>query len=163
LLQLEFYTPEQLTFIVERSSEVLKVKIDPDSAKEIANRSRGTPRIANRILRRVRDYAQVLGVPVSLPVTKDALAMLDIDSKGFDRVDRKLLLTIIEKYGGGPVGLRTLSANLGDEEDAIQDVSEPYLIQNGYLDKTPRGRVATKLAYEHFGIPVPKKEERTIR
>jgi Holliday junction DNA helicase RuvB len=158
LLRLEFYTEEQLRFVVERSAEVLGVPIDRDGASEIALRSRGTPRIANRLLRRVRDYAQVRGTGVIDHATaKAALQLLEVDAHGFDELDRRLLLTIIEKYDGGPVGLNTLAATLAEEQDALEEVYEPFLIQIGFLDRTPRGRVATRLAYEHFNLPMPRK------
>jgi Holliday junction DNA helicase RuvB len=143
---------------VERSADVLQVPIDADGASEIALRSRGTPRIANRLLRRVRDYAQVRGTGVIDRATAQAaLKMLEVDAHGFDELDRRLLLTIIEKYDGGPVGLNTLAATLAEEEDALEEVYEPFLIQIGFLDRTPRGRVATRLAYEHFNLPLPRK------
>jgi Holliday junction DNA helicase RuvB len=156
LLRLEFYTEDELRFVVERSAEVLGVPIERDGAAEIAMRSRGTPRIANRLLRRVRDYAQVRadGV-ITRPVAMAALGMLEVDAHGFDELDRRLLRTIIEKYDGGPVGLNTLAAALAEEQDALEEVYEPCLIQIGFLDRTPRGRVATRLAYEHFGIEMP--------
>jgi Holliday junction DNA helicase RuvB len=158
LLRLEFYSESDLQFIVERSAEVLGVTVDAEGAREIAMRSRGTPRIANRLLRRVRDYAQVRsGGHINKDVAHKALTMLEVDSHGFDELDRRLLLTIIEKYNGGPVGLNTLAAALAEEEDALEEVYEPFLIQIGFLDRTPRGRVATRAAYEHFGIPVPAK------
>ena len=158
LLRLEFYNDDDLRFIVERSAEVMGVTIDADGASEIAMRSRGTPRIANRLLRRVRDYAQVRanGI-VDRATAKAALQMLEVDEHGFDELDRRLLMTIIEKYDGGPVGLNTLAAALAEEEDALEEVYEPFLMQIGFLDRTPRGRVATRRAYEHFGIPVPTK------
>ena len=153
MLRLEFYTEEELRVIVERSAEVMQVPIDPDGAAEIALRSRGTPRIANRLLRRVRDYAQVRGTgTIDRPTANAALTMLEVDAHGFDEIDRRLLLTIIQKYDGGPVGLGTLAATLAEEEDALEEVYEPFLIQIGFLDRTPRGRVATRLAYEHFGM-----------
>ncbi len=156
LLRLEFYTDDELRYVVERSAEVLNVPIDPDGAAEIAMRSRGTPRIANRLLRRVRDYAQVRGSGViDRPTAEAALKMLEVDAHGFDELDRRLLRTIIEKYDGGPVGLNTLAAALAEEEDALEEVYEPFLIQIGFLDRTPRGRVATRLAYEHLGLPMP--------
>ncbi|HVJ08573.1 MAG TPA: Holliday junction branch migration DNA helicase RuvB [Acidisarcina sp.] len=159
LLRLQFYTEDELRFVVERSAEVLQVPIDRDGAAEIALRSRGTPRIANRLLRRVRDYAQVKGTGViDRPTAQAALKLLEVDAHGFDELDRKLLLTIIEKYDGGPVGLNTLAATLAEEEDALEEVYEPFLIQIGFLDRTPRGRVATRLAYEHFGLPLPRKQ-----
>lgn len=159
LLRLEFYNEDELRYVVERSAEVLNVPIDPDGAAEIALRSRGTPRIANRLLRRVRDYAEVRGTGViDRPTAQAALKMLEVDAHGFDEIDRKLLLTIIHKYDGGPVGLNTLAATLAEEEDALEEVYEPFLIQIGFLDRTPRGRVATRLAYEHFGLPLPGKQ-----
>ena len=143
VLRLEFYSEEDLRFIVTRSAEVMGVPIDQDGAAEIALRSRGTPRIANRLLRRVRDYAQVRGTGViDRPTANAALTMLEVDAHGFDEIDRKLLLTIIQKYDGGPVGLGTLAATLAEEEDALEEVYEPFLIQIGFLDRTPRGRVA---------------------
>jgi Holliday junction DNA helicase RuvB len=158
LLRLEFYSEADLQFIVERSAEVLGVTIDQDGAKEIAMRSRGTPRIANRLLRRVRDYAQVKGSGhIDRDIAHRALTMLEVDTHGFDELDRKLLLTVIEKYNGGPVGLNTLAAAIAEEEDTLEEVYEPFLIQIGFLDRTPRGRVATRLAYEHFGIAMPTK------
>ncbi len=159
VLRLEFYTSDELRFIVERSAEILDIAIDHDGAVEIATRARGTPRIANRLLRRVRDYAQVRGGGfIDKATAEAALTMLEVDAHGFDQMDRNLLLTIIEKYQGGPVGLNTLAAALAEEADAIEDIYEPFLIQLGFLDRTPRGRVATKLAYDHFGITAPKKQ-----
>jgi holliday junction DNA helicase RuvB len=153
LLRLEFYTDDELRFIVERSAEILSVKIDREGSSEIAGRSRGTPRIANRLLRRVRDYAQVRGGgKIDRATAQAALEMMEVDKHGFDDVDRKLLLTIIEKYQGGPVGVNTLAAALAEEPDAIEEIYEPFLMQIGFLNRTPRGRVATRLAYEHFGI-----------
>ncbi len=155
--RLEFYTVEELGRIVHRSAGLLEVEITETGALEVAKRSRGTPRISNRLLRRVRDYAQVKadGI-VSSEVADAALKMLDVDSLGFDVMDRKLLSAVLEKFGGGPVGLDNLAAAIGEERDTIEDVLEPYLIQQGYLMRTPRGRVATGLAYQHFGLPVPK-------
>src|SRR6266851_1998536 len=159
VLRLEFYTNEDLRIIVERSADILAVEIDDPGALEIASRSRGTPRIANRLLRRVRDYAQVRGEgKIDLPTAQAALEMLAVDRHGFDEVDRKLLLTIIEKYQGGPVGVNTLAAALAEEQDAIEEIYEPFLIQIGFLNRTPRGRVATQLAYEHFGITPNRKQ-----
>jgi Holliday junction DNA helicase RuvB len=159
LLRLEFYTEDELRYIVERSAEVLKVPIDRDGAAEIALRSRGTPRIANRLLRRVRDFAQVRGTGnIDRETAEAALKLHGVDAHGFDDHDRRLLLTIIEKYDGGPVGLNTLAASLAEEEDALEEVYEPFLIQIGFLDRTPRGRVATRLAYEHFGLPLPRRQ-----
>jgi Holliday junction DNA helicase RuvB len=158
-LRLEFYTEEELRVIVERSAEVLQIPIDRDGAAEIALRSRGTPRIANRLLRRVRDYAQVRGTgSIDRPTANAALTMLEVDTHGFDEIDRRLLLTIMQKYDGGPVGLGTLAASLAEEEDALEEVYEPFLIQIGFLDRTPRGRVATRLAYEHFGLAMPGRQ-----
>ena len=155
--RLEFYTPEELGRIVHRSADLLEVSMDAAGALEIAKRSRGTPRIANRLLRRVRDYAQVKSDgTVSVEIADAALLMLDVDKLGFDVMDRKLLLAVLEKFGGGPVGLDNLAAAIGEERDTIEDVLEPYMIQQGYLMRTPRGRVATQMAYQHFGLPVPK-------
>ena len=155
--RLEFYTSEELARIVQRSAGLLEVSMQGDGALEIAKRSRGTPRIANRLLRRVRDYAQVKSDGnVTSEIADAALKMLDVDHLGFDVMDRKLLLAVLEKFGGGPVGLDNLAAAIGEERDTIEDVLEPYLIQQGYLMRTPRGRVATQQAYQHFGLPVPK-------
>ena len=155
--RLEFYTAEELGRIVHRSADLLEVKMTDSGANEIAKRSRGTPRIANRLLRRVRDYAQVKSDGnVSAEVADAALKMLDVDNLGFDVMDRKLLQAVLEKFGGGPVGLDNLAAAIGEERDTIEDVLEPYLIQQGYLMRTPRGRVATSLAYQHFGLQAPK-------
>jgi Holliday junction DNA helicase RuvB len=155
--RLEFYTSDELARIVQRSAGLLEVVMKGDGALEIAKRSRGTPRIANRLLRRVRDYAQVKsdGV-VTSEIADAALKMLDVDHLGFDVMDRKLLLAVLEKFGGGPVGLDNLAAAIGEERDTIEDVLEPFLIQQGYLMRTPRGRVATQQAYQHFGLPIPK-------
>ena len=158
LLRLEFYTDDELRFIVERSAEVLGVPIDRDGAAEIAMRSRGTPRIANRLLRRVRDFAQVRAAgTIDRPTAQAALDLLQVDAHGFDELDRRLLRTIIEKYDGGPVGLNTLAAALAEEEDALEEVYEPFLIQIGFLNRTPRGRVATRLAYQHLGLEMPRR------
>lgn len=154
--QLQFYSNEDLAKIVKRSAKLLDVKIDEDGAFEVARRSRGTPRIANRLLRRVRDYAQVMydGV-VTREVADKALQMLDVDPLGFDLIDRKFLLAIIEKFNGGPVGIDNLAAAVGEDRETLEDVVEPYLIQQGHLQRTPRGRVATMLAYKHFGYEMP--------
>ena len=154
--RLEFYSEEELARIVRRSAGLLKVQLADDGATEIASRSRGTPRIANRLLRRVRDYAQVKadGI-VSKAIADAALKMLDVDALGLDVMDRKLLLAVIEKFGGGPVGVENLAHAVGEEVDTIEDVLEPYLIQQGYLQRTPRGRMATLSAYRHFGIIAP--------
>ena len=153
VLRLDFYGPEDLALIVRRAAGILGISIDEQGAMEIARRSRGTPRVANRLLRRVRDYAQVRadGI-INLPVTDAALKMLGVDEKGFDKMDRKILLTLIEKFDGGPVGVDTLSTVVGEEKDTLEDVYEPYLVQEGYLNRTPRGRVATRIAYEHFKL-----------
>lgn len=154
LLRLEFYTNEELKFIIERSAEILGVQIDDEGAIELAGRARGTPRIANRLLRRVRDFAQVRGQGnIDKATAQAALEMLEVDKHGFDEIDRRLLLTIIQKYNGGPVGLGTLAAALAEESEALEEIYEPFLMQIGFLDRTPRGRMATRLAYEHFGIP----------
>jgi Holliday junction DNA helicase RuvB len=150
--RLDFYTPEELEAIVLRSAGILKMTIAKDGAAEIARRARGTPRIANRLLRRVRDYAQIKSDGrVTRAVADDALAWIGVDSAGFDEMDRKLLLAVIEKFGGGPVGVDSLAAALGEERETIEDVYEPYLIQAGYLERTSRGRVASRLACQHFG------------
>jgi Holliday junction DNA helicase RuvB len=157
--RLEFYTPEDLLRIVTRSAGILGIAIDREGALEIARRSRGTPRVANRLLRRVRDYAEVRAQGhVTLGVARDALAMLGVDEHGLDDTDRNLLLAIIQKYSGGPVGLNTLAAALSEEEDAIEEIYEPYLMQLGLIDRTPRGRVATALAYKHFGLEEPRRQ-----
>ena len=159
LLRLEFYAHKDLEVIVKRSAEILGVAIDHEGALEIASRSRGTPRIANRLLRRVRDYAQVRGGgKIDKPTAQAALEMLEVDRYGFDEIDRKLLLTIIQKYQGGPVGVSTLAAALAEEADAIEEIYEPFLIQIGFLNRTPRGRVATVLAYDHFGITPSRRQ-----
>ncbi len=151
--RLEFYTASELEEIVRRSATILDISIDQDGAGEIAGRSRGTPRIANRLLRRVRDFAQIKGDgKIGVGSAKTALTSMEVDEKGFDQMDRKLLLTIIEKFGGGPVGIETLAAALHEEKDTLEDVYEPYLIQGGFLDRTPRGRIATPLAFRHFNI-----------
>ncbi len=154
--RLEFYTAEELARIVTRSAGLLNAPIEHAGALEIARRSRGTPRIANRLLRRVRDYAEVRGTGhISQAIADAALSMLDVDRVGFDLMDRKLLEAVLSKFGGGPVGLDNLAAAIGEERDTIEDVLEPYLIQQGYLQRTPRGRIATPLAYQHFGVTMP--------
>ncbi|HEY8249068.1 MAG TPA: Holliday junction branch migration DNA helicase RuvB, partial [Burkholderiales bacterium] len=154
--RLEFYSHQDLAKIVQRSARLLKVALEDEGASEIAKRARGTPRVANRLLRRVRDYAQVKGDgTVSKSVAEAALKMLDVDVLGLDVMDRKLLLAVIEKFSGGPVGLENLAHAVGEEADTIEDVLEPYLIQQGYLQRTPRGRIATLSAYRHFGIVAP--------
>lgn len=157
LLRLELYTPSELATIVKRSASILNVDIDEKGALEIASRSRGTPRIANRLLKRVRDYAQVKGNgKITLDIAKTALSALEIDELGLDNIDRKMLETIIKFYDGGPVGLETLAATIGEESITIEDVYEPYLMQIGFLSRTPRGRCVTRLAYEHLNIPFGK-------
>ena len=159
VFRLDFYDVPTLLKIVRRSARILGVEIPEDAAYEVAARSRGTPRIANRILRRVRDYAQVrAGGPVTLAATRAALALLDIDDLGLDDTDRKVLLAIILKFSGGPVGLETIAASVGEESDTIMDVYEPFLLQLGFLQRTPRGRTATPGAYRHLGIPVPQPQ-----
>ena len=154
--RLEFYTPAELAQIIERSARLLNVQVAREGAGEIASRSRGTPRIANRLLRRVRDYAEVKAQGVVTREIADlGLRMLDVDAMGFDVMDRKLLLAVLEKFSGGPVGLDNLAAAIGEERDTIEDVLEPYLIQQGYLQRTPRGRMATLSAYRHFGLAAP--------
>ncbi|MBQ3017790.1 MAG: Holliday junction branch migration DNA helicase RuvB [Clostridia bacterium] len=154
LLRLELYTADELATIIKRSASLLEVEIDDEGALEIASRSRGTPRIANRLLKRVRDYAQVKGDgKITIEIAKMALKALEIDDLGLDNIDRKLLETIIKFYGGGPVGLETLAATIGEESITIEDVYEPYLMQIGFLSRTPKGRCVTRLAYDHLGIP----------
>jgi Holliday junction DNA helicase RuvB len=157
--RLDFYTERDILEIVVRSARILDVEIDPDAATEIARRSRGTPRVANRLLRRVRDYAQVRADGrVTVDVARKALKMLEVDEHGFDEVDRRLLRAIVDKFGGGPVGVASLAAALSEERDAIEDIHEPFLIQAGFLERTPRGRVATARAYEYFGLTAPQRD-----
>ena len=157
--RLEFYTPDELARIVTRSAALLNVPADADGAMEIARRSRGTPRIANRLLRRVRDYAEVKGSGrITQEMARRALAMLDVDPQGFDLMDRKLLEAVIHRFDGGPVGLDNVAAAIGEEPGTIEDVIEPYLIQQGYLQRTPRGRVATQAAWRHLGLAAPQRE-----
>jgi Holliday junction DNA helicase RuvB len=156
--RLEFYTAEELQRIVQRSARLLEIEVSGDGAREIAGRARGTPRIANRLLRRVRDFAEVRAKgKVSREVADAALKMLDVDGIGLDVMDRKLLLAVIEKFAGGPVGVENLAAAIGEERDTIEDVLEPYLIQQGYLQRTSRGRMATVSAYRHFGLAQPAR------
>jgi Holliday junction DNA helicase RuvB len=151
--RLEFYNVEDLTTIVTRSARLLNISVDEQGAKEIARRSRGTPRIANRLLRRVRDFAQVKADGfIKGDIADQALNMLQVDASGFDHMDRRLLLTMIEKFSGGPVGVDSLAAAISEERDTIEDVLEPYLIQQGYIARTPRGRIVTDHAYKHFGL-----------
>ena len=157
--RLDFYTDDDILEIVIRSARILGVAMDPAAAKEIARRSRGTPRVANRLLRRVRDYAQVRADgTITTDVAARALAMLEVDEHGFDEVDRRLLRAIIDKFGGGPVGVASLAAALSEERDALEDIHEPFLIQAGFLERTPRGRVATARAYEYFGLTAPQRD-----
>jgi Holliday junction DNA helicase RuvB len=159
--RLDFYQHADIEEIVRRSGRILAVPIDEAAAAELARRSRGTPRIANRLLRRVRDYAQVKADgAITHEVALAALAMLEVDAQGFDDIDRRLLLTIIDKFGGGPVGLGSIAAAVSEERDAIEDIYEPFLIQVGFLDRTPRGRVATARAYEYFGLTAPGRDQR---
>ena len=151
--RLEFYKPEELQFIITRAAEILNVQIDKEGAAEIARRSRGTPRIANRLLKRVRDFAQVLGAPsINQQLASEALAKLEVDSYGFDRNDRRILNTIVKTFGGGPVGIETIAAAFSEETTTIEDVIEPYLMQLGFVQRTPRGRVITDLGYQHLGL-----------
>ncbi len=161
--RLDFYGEVDLQEIVRRSARLLGVSIEPRAADEIARRSRGTPRVANRLLRRVRDYAQVRGDgEVTFDAAIAGLTLLEVDEHGFDEIDRRLLRTIIDKFGGGPVGLNTISAAISEEKDAIEEIFEPFLIQIGFLDRTPRGRVATARAYEYFGLHAPEREQRLL-
>ena len=156
--RLDFYTPDNLEEIIIRSSNILQSEITQDAAHEISFRSRGTPRIANRLLRRIRDFAQVKSDgKIEMEITRKALEAMEVDRMGFDEMDKKLLMTIINKYSGGPVGLETLASSIREEKDTIEDVYEPYLLQEGFIERTPRGRMATSLAYEHFGLQ--KKDE----
>ncbi|WP_404404085.1 Holliday junction branch migration DNA helicase RuvB [Jeotgalibacillus malaysiensis] len=157
LSRLEYYNVDQLKEIVNRSADIFNTEIDDSGADEIARRSRGTPRIANRLLRRVRDYAQVKGEgDITLPIAKASLELLQVDQLGLDHIDHKLLRGIIERFRGGPVGLDTIAASIGEESSTIEDVYEPYLLQIGFLQRTPRGRIATPLVYEHFNLEVPE-------
>lgn len=161
--RLELYTNEDLTTIVSRSAQIMNVDIAPEGAREIASRSRGTPRIANRLLRRVRDYAQVMADgKITKEIADKALKMLEIDSLGLDATDKKMITSIINTFGGGPVGLDTLAATIGEDSSAIEDVYEPYLLQLGFINRTPRGRCVTRLAYEHYGIPAPQNSSSQI-
>jgi Holliday junction DNA helicase RuvB len=155
--RLEFYTAEELARIVRRSAGLLKAPMDESGGVEIAKRSRGTPRIANRLLRRVRDYAEVKGTgKITQDIAELALKMLDVDPQGFDIMDRKLLEAVIHRFDGGPVGLDNIAASIGEERDTIEDVIEPYLIQQGFLQRTPRGRIATLAAFRHLGVTPPR-------
>ena len=157
--RLDFYSPDDLTTIVLRSAKILGIAVEEQGAMEIGRRARGTPRVANRLLRRVRDFAEVrAGGTVTLTVARDALAMLGVDEHGLDEMDRSLMRAVMEKYSGGPVGLNTLAAALSEEEDALEEIYEPFLMQLGLLDRTPRGRVATAQAYKHFGLEPPRSQ-----
>lgn len=159
--RLDFYEPEDLLIIIHRSANILSIAMDEGGAEEIAKRCRGTPRVANRLLRRARDFAEVRAAGrITRAVAQEALAMLGIDENGLDEVDRNLMLALLDKYGGGPVGVNTLAAALSEEEDAIEEMYEPYLMQIGMIDRTPRGRVATQRAYEYFGRELPRKQRR---
>ncbi|MEQ8180849.1 MAG: Holliday junction branch migration DNA helicase RuvB [Smithellaceae bacterium] len=158
--RLEFYTPDELTIIIKRSALILGVKVTDDGARELAKRARGTPRIANRLLKRVRDYAEVKADgTIDGEIARAALDAFEVDHKGFDQMDRRLLMTMIEKFNGGPVGLESLAAAIGEEKTTIEDVYEPYLIQEGYLQRTARGRIASAKAYEHFGLQAAAQKE----
>lgn len=158
ILNLELYSPADLSLIVKRSAQILGVYIQEGAAGEIARRSRGTPRIANRLLKRVRDYAQVKGDGnIDVSITKQALELFEVDEAGLDLIDKKLLLSMIQKFQGGPVGIETLTAAIGEDKETIEEVYEPYLIQQGFLSRTPRGRMVTRLAYEHLGVEMPDK------
>lgn len=162
ICRLEYYSPEHLVCIVKRAAQILEIDIEERGAWEIAKRSRGTPRVANRLLKRVRDYAQIVGEgTITDEIADKALAMLEVDKIGLDRTDRELLLAVIKKFGGGPVGLETLAASISEETDTIEDVYEPYLLQLGFINRTPRGRVATAAAYQHLGIAV--KEDSQVK
>ncbi|MDP9324144.1 MAG: Holliday junction branch migration DNA helicase RuvB, partial [Acidobacteriota bacterium] len=157
--RLDFYAEDEIREIVQRSARIIGVPIDRDATLELAKRARGTPRVANRLLRRVRDYAQVrANGHITMDVARRALSLLEVDERGFDDSDRRLLRTIIEKFNGGPVGVASLAAAMSEERDTIEDVYEPFLIQIGFLDRTPRGRVATARAYEYFGLDAPGKD-----
>jgi len=159
--RLDFYTAADLEEIVRRSARILGVELEPDAARELAGRSRGTPRVGNRLLRRVRDFAEVRADGrITLDVAHAALRLLEVDERGFDDLDRRLLRTIIDKYGGGPVGLNSLAASIGEDAEALEDIYEPYLMQIGFLDRTPRGRVATARAYDYFGLDQPGRDGR---
>jgi Holliday junction DNA helicase RuvB len=158
-LRLDFYDVESLAKIVERSARILGISVTSDAAREIGARSRGTPRIANRLLRRLRDFAEVAGKSgIDLPTAREALERLEVDEHGFDELDRRILATIIEKFGGGPVGINSIAASLGEDKGTLEDLYEPYLIQAGFLQRTPRGRIASAEAYRHLGILPPRRE-----
>jgi Holliday junction DNA helicase RuvB len=157
--RIDFYDVEALAKIVHRSATILGIQIDGEASREIATRSRGTPRIANRLLRRLRDFAEVAGkARIDLPTAREALSRLEVDEHGFDEIDRKILSTIIEKFGGGPVGIGSIAASIGEDRGTLEDLYEPYLIQAGFLQRTPRGRIASALAYRHLGIVAPRRD-----
>jgi Holliday junction DNA helicase RuvB len=159
--RLDFYEPDDLLIILNRSAKILNIEMDEGGAEQIARRCRGTPRVANRLLRRSRDFAEVRAAGrITRAVAQEALAMLGIDENGLDEVDRNLMLALLDKYGGGPVGVGTLAAALSEEEDAIEEMYEPYLMQIGMIDRTPRGRMATPRAYEYFGRDLPRRQPR---
>jgi Holliday junction DNA helicase RuvB len=161
--RLDFYAPQHLSTIVRRSARLLDIAVDEEGAAEIAGRSRGTPRIANRLLRRVRDFVQVQGEGrIGREQARRALGLLEVDEHGFDEVDRKILGILIEQYGGGPAGIQAIAAAVGEDRGTLEDLYEPYLIQEGFLQRTPRGRVATRRAYEHLGLPPPAGANRTL-
>ncbi len=160
ILRLDYYPPDELCEIVQRSARILHIEIEDAGAREIANRARGTPRIANRLLRRVRDFAQVQGKEIiDKEIVQFALNQMEVDSRGLDDMDKKLLLTIIEKFGGGPVGINSLSVAVHEDPGTIEEVYEPYLIQEGFIQRTPRGRIATPLAFSHFGKKPPRPQQ----
>lgn len=157
VLHLDYYQPAELARIVKRSAAILQIEVAPEAAEEIARRSRGTPRVANRLLRRIRDFAQLEKQPcIRLPLAQAALEKLEVDAVGLDKMDRRILLTILDKFGGGPVGLDTIAQSIGEQSDTIEEMYEPFLLQQGFLQRTPRGRLATPHAYEHLGRPLPK-------
>jgi Holliday junction DNA helicase RuvB len=161
--RLDYYHPEELAVIINRSAKILKIEIDEDAAQEIARRSRGTPRIANRLLRRIRDFAQVSdNEKIDYEVTIQSLHQLDVDEKGLDEMDKRILNTLIHKFSGGPVGINTLALAVGEESDTLEEVYEPFLVQQGFLNRTPRGRVATELAYQHFGLAVKSQSQEKL-
>ncbi|MDZ7332061.1 MAG: Holliday junction branch migration DNA helicase RuvB [candidate division KSB1 bacterium] len=161
--RLDYYTPDELTLIIHRSARILGIEIDPEAAMEIARRSRGTPRIANRLLRRIRDFAQVTGDgKITLQLAIESLHQLDVDARGLDEMDKRILMTIIEKFNGGPVGINTLALAVGEESDTLEEVYEPFLVQQGFLHRTPRGRVATEQAYRHFNLALKSPRQQKL-
>ncbi|MDZ7379530.1 MAG: Holliday junction branch migration DNA helicase RuvB, partial [candidate division KSB1 bacterium] len=161
--RLDYYKPEELFLIIQRSARILGIGLDEEAGMEIARRSRGTPRVANRLLRRVRDFAQVEGLPrITLAVTIDALRRLDVDELGLDEMDKRIICTVIEKFKGGPVGLNTLAVAVGEDGETIEEVYEPYLVQEGFIDRTSRGRTATERAFVHFGFKQPRRKQESL-